>query len=411
MRPNGKLLPAALAAAGLALAAWWARPNGLPDGAALIADEGGPSRAAVAEPTVVCRDAQAADQDERSPIPVHWDWSLGLCIWVHPDDPGRSTVIASDKAAQRLFVYDLAGKTIQTVRAAHPGNIDLRYDVALGGGKVDVVAFNERSGAPRVRVFAVDKATGRLRGLQSRYSGIGASIGASAGPEGIDNGAIRTGSNYGGTLFRSGKTGKLYFLTTSVSGRVEQYELFDDGAGKVGGRRVRTWTVGLCEGAVGCDQTGMVYVAGEGKGVWEVGGEPTDPTPGRLIARVGENGLRADVEGLTIYPAAPPSGQALLLVSSQGSNNFKVYRLGGPSAARGEPAFLGTFAVKGAADTDGIDVTSAALGRAFPKGMFACHTDVARGGGRPILLTPWERIAQSLTPPLPIDTSRGPRSK
>ena len=381
MRPNGKLLPAALAAAGLALAAWYARTGDLHDAAALIADEGGPSRAAVAEPTVVCRDAQAADQDD-------------LCIWVHPDDPGRSTVIASDKAAQRLFVYDLAGKTIQTVRAAHPGNIDLRYDVTVGDRKVDVVAFNERSSAPRVRVFAVDKATGRL-----------------TGPEGIDNSAIRTGPNYGGTLFRSRKTGKLYFLTTAVSGAVEQYELFDDGAGKLGGRRVRTWTVGLCEGAVGCDQTGMVYVADEGKGVWEVGGEPTDPTPGRLVARVGENGLRADVEGVTIYPAAPPSGAALLLVSSQGSNNFKVYRLAGPSADSGEPAFLGTFAVKGAADTDGIDVTSAALGRAFPKGMFACHTDVGRRGGRPILLTPWERIAQAFAPPLPIDTSRGPRGK
>lgn len=320
-------------------------------------------KAASVAPSLRLCDAAVRDQDD-------------MCIWVHPSDTSQSTVIASDKSARRLFVYDLAGRTIQSVAAPSPGNIDVRYGFPLAGKKVDVVAFNQRSG-DEVWVYAVEAATRRLRR--------------------VDNGTIRTGTNYGGTLYRSPRTGKLYFL--SVCATAEQHELFDDGAGKVAGRKVREWKIGYGEGAVGDDEAGTVYIAEEARGVWAVGGEPTDPTPGRLVARVGENGLRADVEGLAVYHT--PGGKGYLLVSSQGSDDFKVYRRGGAHE------FLGTFAVRGAHDTDGIDVTNVALGEAFPKGLFACHTD---SSGRPVLLTPWQDIAKAVAPPLKVDTSWDPRS-
>jgi len=318
-----------------------------------------PGRAA---PTVRLQAAGSRDQDD-------------MCIWVHPSDASKSTVITSDKSGGRLFVYDLAGRAIQSLQAGKPGNIDLRYGFPLAGKKVDVVAFNQRDD-DEIWVYAVAAATRTLRR--------------------VDDGRIRTAMNYGGTLFRSPKTGKLYFVTTAV--RTEQYELSDGGSGKVAGRKVRSWRTGLCEGAVGDDEAGVIYLAQENKGVWAVGGEPTDPAPGRLVVRTGENGLQPDVEGLAIYHASARGGY--LLVSSQGSNAFKVYRRGGAHE------FLGTFTVHGARDTDGIDVTNVALGAAFPKGLFACHTD---SGGRPVLLTPWERIAKAVAPPLKIDTTRRPR--
>ena len=362
LRIAGIVLTAAAALAAAWAVSQWAALRCAPG----AVREGKPARPV--EPRVNCTSRRAGDQDD-------------MCIWLHPADPARSTVIASDKAAGKLFVYDLSGRVVQRIDAAAPGNIDIRYGFPLGAGKVDVVAFNQRTRGYRVRVYAVAANTGRLRR--------------------VDNGRITTGPNYGGTLFRSPNTGKLYFLTTSYSAGVEQYELFDDGTGKVGGRKVRSWKLGLSEGAVGDDEAGKVYVCEESKGVWEIGGEPTDPAPGKLVIRVGRDGLTADVEGIALYHL--PGGKGYLLVSSQGNSTFKVYRRSGGHE------YVGTFAVAGVGSTDGIDVTNAALAPAFPKGLFACHN--GRRSPCPVVLTPWERIARSIRPALKVDTSWNPRKK
>ena len=117
-------------------------------------------------PNVKCSARDSQDQDD-------------MCIWVHPSDPSRSSIISSDKKANRLFVYDLEGKTLQSIPARQPGNIDVRYGFSLGQKPVDIVAFNQR-GDSSIIVYKVDPGTRQL--------------------ERVDNGAIRTGKNYGGTL-------------------------------------------------------------------------------------------------------------------------------------------------------------------------------------------------------------------
>jgi 3-phytase len=309
---------------------------------------------------VRCLDPAAQDQDD-------------MCVWVNPRDAAKSTVICSDKYANRLFVYDLAGKTLQSLPAHHPGNIDVRYGFPLGGEKADIVAFNERATSKAV-VYKVDAATGRLARA--------------------DDGTIATGENYGGALYHSRKTGRFYFITTSVSGRVGQYELADDGRGRVKGKLVRTWNIGLCEAAVADDALGKLYISEEYKGVWEIGAEPDAAAPGKLVIKLGENGLAADVEGLALYYLE--GGGGYLIVSNQSKNNFKVYR------REGSHEFLGTFAIEGAIDTDGLEVINAPLGPRFPQGLFACHSDARRC---PVLLTPWDSIAKTLRPPLKISTA------
>ena len=131
-------------------------------------------------PTVTLRDAQAKDQDD-------------MCIWLHPENAGLSTIITSDKAAAKLFVYDLTGETLQVVPVeGKPGNIDLRQGFPLAGKKVDIVAFNERDHSS-IHVYAIDRKSRQL----SR----------------VDDGGIKTGPNYGFTLYRSPKTGKFYAFT------------------------------------------------------------------------------------------------------------------------------------------------------------------------------------------------------
>jgi 3-phytase len=308
-------------------------------------------------PVVALTNPDAKDQDD-------------LCVWVHPADPAKSTVIASDKAASRLFVYDLGGNLIQSVALKHPGNIDLRAGVPLGGAKADLVAVNLRD-EKKLAVFKVDAESRKLARA--------------------DDGAIATGENYGGCLYRSRKTGKLFAVVTSYPGTVTQIELGDDGTGKVRGKKVRAWKVrGVCEGAVGDDEAGKVYVSEEGRGVWEVGGEPADATPGELVIKVGENGLRGDVEGLALFRTA--GGKGYLVVSDQGKNTFRVYR------REGAHEYVGAFTVKGAADTDGIEIADAPLGPKFPGGLFACHTGAK--SPCPVLLTRWDDIAKTFTPAL-----------
>src|SRR5688572_21968819 len=69
-------------------------------------------------PSMKCSDRDSKDQDD-------------MCIWVHPSDPSLSSIISSDKKANRLFVYDLEGRTLQSIPARQPGNIDMRYGFSL----------------------------------------------------------------------------------------------------------------------------------------------------------------------------------------------------------------------------------------------------------------------------------------
>ena len=271
-----------------------------------------------------------------------------MCIWVHPVDRSLSTIITSDKAANRLFVYDLSGRTLQVVSiSGQPGNIDLRYNFVLGGVPTDIVAFNDRTNN-RIQVYKVNPSTRQL----SR----------------VDNNAISTGANYGFTLYRSMVSGDFYAFTTSESGGIKQFRLSDQ-AGKVAGTQVRSWSVGsITEGCAADDLNATVFFAQETRGVWKVGAEPGAPTPGSLIARVGdESGLEADVEGITVYHGAGNGGY--LLVSSQGSNEFKVYGLKAPHN------YVETFSIEGVSGTDGVDVTNVSLGQAFPFGLIAVHND------------------------------------
>ncbi|MEL6738637.1 MAG: phytase, partial [Pseudomonadota bacterium] len=113
---------------------------------------------------------------------------------------------------------------------------------------------------------------------------------------------------------------------------------------------------------------------------WRFDAEPGADTTGTLIARTGEEGpLNADVEGLAIYEGES-ADQGYLIASSQGDNTYAVFDRAAPHA------FLGRFQVQFEGeiigDTDGIEVTSRALGERFPKGMLVVQDGFVRTGGR-----------------------------
>jgi 3-phytase len=310
-------------------------------GAVFLAVAGGaatapPARAQTVTPRVTLADPGIGDQDD-------------MCIWIHPSVHGRSTIITSDKDVNKLFVYDLAGSTVQVVSTpGKPGNIDVRYAFPLAG-PVDIVAVNDRTNA-KLLVYKVNPITRVLTRA--------------------DNGNIVTLSNYGSCLYHSIVSDTYYAFTTSQSGVIGEYRLSEQ-ASTVAGTLVRSWDIGgQTEACVCDDETGFVYFAEEQVGIWKIRAEPTAATSGTLIAAVGDaSDLHADVEGLTIYYAA--GGQGYILASSQGNSTFKAYNRAAPHA------YVKTFTVSGVTSSDGADVTNVPLGSTFPDGIFTVHSDTA----------------------------------
>ncbi len=314
-------------------------------------------------PSLTLQAAGAADQDD-------------MTFWLHPTDLSRSTIITSDKSANKLFVYDLAGKTLQVIAAEQPGNVDTRYGFRLGGELVDVVAFNERK-TNKIRVYKVNPLTRQL--------------------EQIDDGRIDSGPNYGFTLYKSPGTGRFYAFTSPHSGwwqrlfgalRVKQFELVDAGGGRVTAlgplRELRLGST--VEGMVADDEERKLYVAEESVGVWKFDAEPTGAASGTQIAAVAENGLTADVEGLALYHM--PNGHGYLIASSQGNSTFAVYERKSPHR------FLGAFAIDGVAHTDGIEVVNLPLNAGLSQGVFASHN--GRASPHPVQIVKWDDIARAL---------------
>lgn len=308
--------------------------------------------AAALKPAVTLAAPEIKDQDD-------------TCVWVHPTDRELSTVICSDKSANGLFVYDLAGKLLQHIPAAKPGNIDIRQGVKIDGAAVDLVVVNQRADTFKLQVYRVIEKSRQL--------------------ERIDSDDLVTGPNYGGCLYHSRKTGQFYFICTSEAGTVEQHEILGAGNGKVTGRKVRQFPLGKCEGAVADDKTSTLFIGEEKKGVWRFGAEPNADANGALVIKVGDHGLKGDVEGLAILRDNKLGDY--LFVSDQGSNRFKVYQLQSPHA------FVTDFSIAGAEDTDGIEISTMSFGGKFGHGIFACHTGL---NPHAVLLTPLSDILPKL---------------
>ncbi|MFJ2742381.1 phytase [Streptomyces sp. NPDC087440] len=273
---------------------------------------------------------------ESTPVSHSGDAADDPAIWVHPSDPAKSVVVATDKKGA-LEVYDMAGARIQRIDGDHGNNVDLRGNI--------VVSADDEAAGGSLHVYRIDPATRKLTLLKDVPTEVTA---------------------HGLCLYTSRTSGKLYAFPNSTSGRVEQWELAVSG-NTVKATSVRLWDAGSAvEGCYADDSTGKLYLGEEDVGVWTYGAEPTAGTARTKLDSTGSGGhLTADVEGIT-------AAGNRIYVSSQGSNDFTVYD-------RASHAYLGRFAVaNGTAaddceDTDGIDASAANLGPAFPQGVFVCQ--------------------------------------
>ena len=306
---------------------------------------------------------------ETVPVPVGGDAADDPAIWVNAKDPSKSLVLGTNKQLG-LHVYDLGGNELQMLRDGKLNNVDVRDDFKLGGRSVALVTAGNRS-TNSISVYALDHATLRLENVAARV--------------------IATAPAYGSCMYHSARTGKFYYFLANKLGTVEQWELFDNGSGKVDGKLVRTMKLeSQLEGCVADDELGFLYIGEEATGVWKFGAEPDAGDTHTAMAMVSGGRITFDVEGLAIAKTGPKRG--FVVVSSQGNNTYVVFRREGSNEYVRTVRVVDGNGIDGTSDTDGIDVTTADLGGKFRHGMLVVQDGFNDKGFQNFKYVPLEKV-------------------
>jgi 3-phytase len=292
-------------------------------------------------------------------------------IWVHPTDPARSVVFATNKVAApagALVAFGLDGQIRQTIAGIdRPNNVDVEYRVRSGATTIDVAVVTERLGH-RLRVFRIDPADGHLAEI-GRVPVLESEAGEAAEPMGIG-------------LYKRPADGTLFAVVAPKTGGATnylwQYRLDLDAKGVRGAlvRRFGSFSslgpepgeAGEIEAVVVDDALGFVYYADERYGIRKWHADPAHPGASTELAVFGTAGYGGDREGLALVTRDDGTGY---LVSSDQMANGTVLRIYPREGTPGAPHdhLRGAFEVHTPADdTDGVDATSTAL-PGFPDGL------------------------------------------
>ena len=293
-------------------------------------------------------------------MPSRGDAADDPAIWIHPEAPARSLLVATDKRSG-LVVYDLAGKQVQYLPVGNLNNVDLRTG-AWGRDDLTVAVASARE-PNEITILELDHDTGRLRV--------------------VGRGEPVVDEPYGICMYLDDRH-RPWVVLNGKDGLFVQFELREDYS-LAEARRWRTDT--QPEGCVGDDESGTLYIGEEGYGVWRLDADPRQPAQLVSFAAIDDGVLTADVEGLALYRT---EGAHYLVVSSQGDNSYAVYDT--ESAIH-----LGSFRVGDhpeidqTSETDGIAVTSTPL-PGFPDGLLVVQDGVNPGGNQNFKLVSWTDV-------------------
>ena len=318
-----------------------------------------------------------------------------LAIWIHPTDASQSLIVATDQFISGVVLFQLDGGFVTQNATQPPIAVDLRYNFPLGGQRIALIAASQRAPNGMIGTFAISTDGGTQ--LQD------VSVSSS-----ITN--VTPGANIAGlAMYRSPVSGNYYAFITDTDGGVQEWQLFDDGTGRVNGSRVRTLALSsAAEGCVADDLNSQLYVAEEAVGIWRIGAEPDAGTSRVLIDSTDGGHLAAPVKGLALYRTHTGSGY--LIASSQGNLTYAVYK------RESGNAWVGSFQVDagvGLLKSDGLDVSNFGLGTLFPEGVFIAQNANTSdpNTGPNFKLVPWGVIARAFSPYLAIDPTFDPRQE
>jgi 3-phytase len=288
-------------------------------------------------------------------------------IWIDPVDPAGSRILGTDKA-HGLYVYDLAGALVQDLPDGRMNSVDLRRFDSIDGTFPLVTAGNRSDDT--VALYRLDATTGML-----------ARIAPLAG--------LPTGLTIYGHCMGKDPAGDVHVFFDDKDGTIVQWRLGEDETGAIAATEVRRLRLASQpENCVVDDELGRLYVGEEDVGIWRFDAFGA-ATEGTLIASADGSHMVADVEGLAIYPTA--NGGGYLIASSQGDNAYAIFDRGGDNTFRHRFRIVGG-AVDAASESDGIEVTTAAL-PGYPGGMFIAHDTANESFTGNFKLVSWDDIA------------------
>lgn len=313
---------------------------------------------------------------QTAPVPHGGDAADDPAIWPHPSIPELARVLGTDKRGG-LGVYDLQGRELQYLPVGRINNVDIRKGFTLGDRQIDLAVASNRD-RHSLELFAIDPASGQVSGL----------------------GDIATDlTDIYGLCMSQSPHGTVYAIPNDKDGRFIQYRL-DGSDGKVSASAVRQFrTDTQPEGCVADDARQQLFIGEEAVGIWTLSAAEDQPTELTSVISVGDL-LHDDVEGMAIYQH---SQKPYLIVSSQGNDSYVVLDALPPYRAHG--AFrIGLNAlsgIDGVSETDGLEVSSADFGAAWPGGLLVVQDGRKRlpEGNQNFKLVPWQPIADLLQLP------------
>lgn len=270
-------------------------------------------------------------------------------VWVNPGEASLSRIIGTDDELG-LVVYNLQGEITQLVETEPLTAIDLRYGVTFGDDEIDLFAagLDEEAG---VLLFTIDDDSLQVEPIGSIEIG-------------IDHAAS--------CLYRSGLTDTLYLFVISEDGELEQYSL--DGSGDTFAATLerKIEVGGEVEACTADDFHQALYISEGNVGLWRYGAEPETGRDRVLVdfSQVGNaealGNFTEDIEALTTLELG--DGAGYILVSNEAESQVNIY-------TRDENDYLGTFAIQGTVEPNGMDAIATGLGGEYADGILVTSND------------------------------------
>lgn len=300
---------------------------------------------------------------QTEPSPLRGDAIDDPAVWVHPEAPEKSRIMATDKRTG-LYVYDMSGNIVQEFPVGRLNNVDVR-------GSWAVASLRDNNS---LQLFDIS-ADGEL------------SVGTNALTD-IDE-------IYGLCMGYNESTEQTSVYVNGKSGVIQQFVISNDGKME----KVRELSVpSQPEGCVVDDKTQRLFVGEEDVAVWLFDAAADGSTSGEAIINVDQHEeLVDDIEGVTF---ARVNGRDLLFVSSQGNDSYIVFEGQAPWSLLSHFRIRTNteLAIDGASETDGIDVTTRSLGKGFEQGAFMVQDGRNRmpEAGQNLKLVPLENILKTI---------------
>lgn len=266
-------------------------------------------------------------------------------IWVNVANPSESLVLGTNKKGG-VYVYNLQGKQLQYRPVGLVNNIDLRDGFQLNGEEVVLVAGSNRS-KNTVTIMTIDKTSAKLS-------------------DSLVNIHSELDEVYGLCCYRDMATGSFYIFVNGKGGVVEQWNI--SGEEQISATLVRSFSVNSQpEGMVADDATGTLYLGVEEEGIYVVDARPDAGNEMKFVpgSDTTNSAISYDIEGLAIFEL---NNKKYLLASSQGNFSYAIFDV------TSEPTYITSFIIAegdidGAEETDGLEITTAALPGIFEEGL------------------------------------------